>query len=303
MKYSIIIPHKNCVDLLLRCINSIPNRLDVEVIVVDDNSSKESKCELGKISKENLEIIYTESGKGAGYARNVGLLSAKGEWIFFADADDYFSENAFEVFDSVASNLYDIIYFKHRSVFSDTGETCERFNIRNALIDNYINNNIFDNLVNLKYKDVVPWAKLFKRILIDSKHQLFDEVPASNDVTFVSHMAYYANNILVSELPIYICTYRKGSITRTDSRENMYSRYVVSLKYSRFMDEINHKRLRPRIISRIINAWRHYGWLEAKKYIDTAKQYNVNIFTNMGFTIKEIVGKLAIMLDRSKYAG
>ena len=37
--YSIIIPHKDIPDLLQRCLDSIPVRDDVEVIVVDDNSN------------------------------------------------------------------------------------------------------------------------------------------------------------------------------------------------------------------------------------------------------------------------
>ena len=36
--YSVVIPHKNCVPLLQRCLNSIPKRNDIQVIVVDDVS-------------------------------------------------------------------------------------------------------------------------------------------------------------------------------------------------------------------------------------------------------------------------
>lgn len=38
INYSIIIPHKNIPDLLQRCLNSIPRRTDIQIIVVDDNS-------------------------------------------------------------------------------------------------------------------------------------------------------------------------------------------------------------------------------------------------------------------------
>ena len=36
--YSIIIPHKNIPELLQRCLDSIPKREDIQIIVVDDNS-------------------------------------------------------------------------------------------------------------------------------------------------------------------------------------------------------------------------------------------------------------------------
>ena len=41
MNYTIIIPHKNIPNLLERLLNSIPCRDDLEIIVVDDNSSDE----------------------------------------------------------------------------------------------------------------------------------------------------------------------------------------------------------------------------------------------------------------------
>ena len=37
--YSIIIPHNDIPDLLMRCLNSIPVSEDIQVIVVDDNSA------------------------------------------------------------------------------------------------------------------------------------------------------------------------------------------------------------------------------------------------------------------------
>ena len=95
--YTIIIPHKNISTLLQRCLNSIPERPDVQVIVVDDNSDPavvDFENFPGK-DRKNTEIYLTKEGKGAGYARNVGLRHAKGEWLLFADADDFYTENAF----------------------------------------------------------------------------------------------------------------------------------------------------------------------------------------------------------------
>ena len=40
-KYSIIIPHKNIPVLLQRCLDSIPIRDDIQIVIVDDNSSSE----------------------------------------------------------------------------------------------------------------------------------------------------------------------------------------------------------------------------------------------------------------------
>ena len=86
LNYSIIIPHKNCPDLLKRLLDSIPERDDVQIIVVDDNSDEGKKP---SIDRKDTEVILldAERSKGAGRARNVGLEHAEGKWLLFADAD------------------------------------------------------------------------------------------------------------------------------------------------------------------------------------------------------------------------
>ena len=93
--FSIIIPHKEIPDLLLRCLKSIPVSEDIQVIVVDD-SSADADTYLDRypdLSRPYLEFIRTTKGGGAGYARNVALGHAEGRWILFADADDFFVDD------------------------------------------------------------------------------------------------------------------------------------------------------------------------------------------------------------------
>ena len=89
--YSVIIPHKNIPKLLERCLQSIPSRNDIQIIVVDDCSDKDVICKVERLcSLYNTLLIKTTEGKGAGYVRNIGLTRAIGKWVLFADADDFF---------------------------------------------------------------------------------------------------------------------------------------------------------------------------------------------------------------------
>lgn len=92
--YSIIIPHKNTITLLRRCVESIPKRNDVQIIVIDDYSDIISAEEWNQFQQvySHVELYLPEEGKGAGYARNIGLKHAKGKWIIFADADVFLRE-------------------------------------------------------------------------------------------------------------------------------------------------------------------------------------------------------------------
>ena len=57
INYSIIIPHKNIPNLLQRCLDSIPNREDVQIIVVDDNSDP-NIVDFDKFPGLNLSLIH-----------------------------------------------------------------------------------------------------------------------------------------------------------------------------------------------------------------------------------------------------
>ena len=119
--FSIIIPHYDIPDLLMRCLKSIPVSKEIQVIVVDDNSP-EADTYLEKypeLSRPYLEFIRTTKGGGAGYARNIGLEHAKGEWLLFADADDFFVEDMYDIISSNTDSKADVIYFKKESVLSE----------------------------------------------------------------------------------------------------------------------------------------------------------------------------------------
>lgn len=66
--YSIIIPHKDIPELLQRCLNSIPQREDIEVIIIDDGSKA-----VPVLTREDAELVALSENGGAGHARNIGL--------------------------------------------------------------------------------------------------------------------------------------------------------------------------------------------------------------------------------------
>ena len=91
INYSIIIPHYNSPDLLMRCLMSIPVKENIQVIVIDD-CSPNSDDYLVRYS-ELQEYYKTPRGGSAGRARNIGLDYVKGKWVICVDADDLFVEN------------------------------------------------------------------------------------------------------------------------------------------------------------------------------------------------------------------
>ena len=300
-RYSVIIPHKNCPELLERCLKSIPNRLDVQIIVVDDNSDNIERVNevKEKLIVPNLEVVYSRVNKGAGAARNLGLKLAKGKWLVFADADDYFSDTAFQIFDEYFDSDNDIVYFHHLSVYSDTLESCFRFNERNERIDSYLNSYSDSASIILRYKDAVPWSKLFRHSIVEENNILFDEVPASNDVMFAAQCGNVAVKISADSRSTYVVTYRRGSLTSTPSLENLRSRYEVMLRYNLYVSKAGHSEVQGRPLSAVIKAFRLFGTSEGIFYIKLAKRYGVSLFTGYKTLHKSIFSHFRSLFDKN----
>ena len=210
--FSIIIPHKDIPDLLMRCLRSIPVSEDIQVIVVDDNSvGADTYLErYSELSRPYLEFVRTTKGGGAGYARNVGLEHAKGKWILFADADDFFVDDMSEIIYSLVDSEADVIYFKNKAVLSDNiSIRANRSSYLNVRIDQYLADG---DEWPVRFKTYVPWCKLIKRNLIVKNDIRFDELMYSNDVYFSLLTGYYSKIIEVVTRVLYVVTARSNSL-------------------------------------------------------------------------------------------
>ena len=231
--YSIIIPHKNSPDLLRRCLDSIPHREDIQIIVVDDNSdsSKVDFAHFPGMNESNTEVYFTKEGRGAGYARNVGLKYAKGKWLLFADADDYFAEGYLSCLDDYKDSSYDIVYFATTSIYPETGEIAMRHEWNQNCIEEALSH---DNYNLLKYKNTSPVAKIVRNSLVQQRNIRFDEVVAANDAMFSIKAAYYANSVIADRRVVYVITVQKGSLEYTISKKILLCRIGVDYAMNRF---------------------------------------------------------------------
>lgn len=185
---------------------------DIQVIVVDDNSADADTYfdRYPELSRPYLEFVRTTKGGGAGYARNVGLEHAKGKWILFADADDFFVDDMYDIISSYVDSKADVIYFKKKSVLSEnTSIEAER--------SSYINENINRFLTDgdewpLRAKMYGPVCKMIKRNLIVKYSIRFDEIKYSNDCYFSMLIGYYADIVTVANRILYVITSRPNSL-------------------------------------------------------------------------------------------
>ena len=99
-KISIIIPVYNSSKYLDECLKSILSQTysNLEIICVNDASTDNSLEILESFAQKDsrIKIISYEENKGQGYARNLAIDEATGEYIGFVDSDDTVEINYFE---------------------------------------------------------------------------------------------------------------------------------------------------------------------------------------------------------------
>lgn len=242
INYSFIIPHKNSPQLLNRCVNSIPRRDDVEIIVVDDNSDPnvvdwksfkfdDTRC---------LTLIQDHSGKGAGNARNVGIDNAHGRWLLFADADDYYEKDALDKLDKYKDSDLDILYFNYR--FIDE----EGHDLQHPVKDNVTRcckTQDRDALDYVKYKNYTPWTKMVNANFVHKYNCRYECVPSGNDMFFSFQVAYFAKTIKVIDESIYVYIFHKHSQTnRNWNKDKIFRSLIQHVRRNYFYRNVGLKR-------------------------------------------------------------
>ena len=240
-KLSIIIPHYESFNFLRKCLDSIPDLDGVEIIVIDDNSPNwDLYCNDLKVDYPNVIFEILSDNKGAGAARNRGLELAAGEWLMFADADDYFEPFAFDVILKYCADDADIIYFKTDSYDVVSKTQSDRHIVINQYIDEYLIHAKMSE-ENLRFRSYGPVAKMIRKKMVLSHNIKFDEVRYSNDVMFSARIGYYASSIIAVDSIVYCITTSSNSLSRSMNKESLLCRYKIAVNYNRFLKEVGYE--------------------------------------------------------------
>lgn len=257
--YSIIIPHYNNVEDLQRCLDSIPYRDDVQVIIVDDNSdcTKVDFNNFPGIGRGNTEVIFSngENGKGPGYARNIGLDHAKGRWIIFCDSDDYLLSEVNAAMDEFVNCEADVVFFK-----------CQKQNLEGVRSDYMAVNDLIDasaigdDADAISYGFPCPWGKFIKREFLLKNNIRFQQITGGDDILFSVRIAISLKQYSLSELRLYCVVDRPGSLTRNNQWKGFRSYTLACCEAYRLMKPLGKGDL---AFSWAV-AWWGFLWAESK---------------------------------------
>lgn len=229
--FSVIIPHYNSPQLLERLLKTIPYRNDdVETIVVDDRSDRltEKLDEVRHLyEKAGVRFFRNNNGiKGPGTCRNIGIRHATGKWLIFADADDRMASDFYDTVSSFKDSSADIIYFEAECIREDGSRGSRDKNTINN-VETYINDRNRRNELNLRFRNIEPWAKMVSRKMVADRSILFGETMVSEDVVFSVQCGVAAQSVDASGKVIYIIT-EAESLTYTKNLQKTRRNITVN---------------------------------------------------------------------------
>ncbi len=235
---SVIIPIYNTREYLPQCLDSVINQTykNLEIVLVDDGSTDGSGEICDEYAKRDarIKVIHQEKS-GATFARKAGVKTARGDYIGFADSDDWIESIMYE-------HLLGLVV-KHDVDFATTGilyegkDFSEQRYVGREGRYSYHDSGKMCTYKHMYYSDrnstscLAPhlYTKLFKRNTVDKFFfSVPDEISICDDQAFVFSCVPFIDSFYVSTEPLYHYRQHQASMMNTVRKDYIHS---ISLFY------------------------------------------------------------------------
>lgn len=209
---SIIVPVYNGEAWIGRCVQSIQAQAYTawELLLIDGGSSDRTLalCEAWRKRDGRIRVFHSDVNKGVSYGRNTGLKEAVGEYLFFADADDWLQPDCL-------SRLFEEIQEEGVRIAGCGFERCSDRDWEEAHKPPERNYKrkltagadfLAEGILN---RDTRCWGKLYRRELLEG-HFFREDYTIGEDMLFLWEAARKAEWISSSEYPGYCYYYNEN---------------------------------------------------------------------------------------------
>lgn len=210
---SVIVPVYNVAQYLPQCVDSILSQDygDLEVILIDDGSTDPSGeiCDQYATRDSRVRVIHQKNG-GAAAAKNAGLRIASGDYLTFADSDDYLEPGAYGfLMKTLLKTDADAVQGSFREIYRNRAEEQR---ISEGILEGY------DYLLRFPkdFSCALLWNKLYRRELFDGV--FFEEGHKIDDEYFTYQGFLRPRKVVRADRIVY--NYRKRASSVMSSPES-----------------------------------------------------------------------------------
>lgn len=256
---SIIIPVFNVKKYLDRCMISVLNQTytNLEIIIVDDGSTDGSGalCDLWSSKDNRIKVIHKEN-EGVAAARNDALAIAKGDYIGFADPDDWMDNSMFAVLLNEIKRFHADIVICGFEEINLNGTRIKQVDYTRC----YTRDEALYELVRDEEVQNYVWNKLFRRKCVPL--QPFPKIKSISDLAGTYKFFQKAETVVHINRSLYHYIHREGSLVGKDGtmessinycrakqlqfdglcNENEEIRGLAADRYIRVLEVLNRRR-------------------------------------------------------------
>lgn len=215
---SVVIPIWNTGPYLQECLESVlvQSLRDIEVVCVDDGSTDGSVelVSLAAGSDPRIRLIR-QAHRGPGMARNRGMESATGTFIYFLDSDDSIAQTTLEQLVNRAEEAHaDVVFFE--SV--NAGRSKIRFNW-NRHGQRRLAGQVCEGLefmepaLRARVLRPSPCLQFIRRSLITENGLRYPDLAMAEDGVFTVHLCLAAKRVIYLPIALFHRRWRLGSLT------------------------------------------------------------------------------------------
>lgn len=227
MTVSIIIPVYNVAEYIEKCLYSVIQQKtdNIECILVDDcgtdNSIEIAERFINQYKGPiTFKVLHHDHNRGLSAARNTGIDTATGEYVFFLDSDDEFEENAIAALLSDAQEQPDVEIVVG-NMYSEPHD--DYYELKTDYYPYRITSNRQIRKAFFRNQSLIPVMacnKLIRRDFILKNKLYFKEGIIHEDELWIFNVVNYAEKISLINKYTYLRYKRPQSITTTSSQQN-----------------------------------------------------------------------------------
>ena len=297
-KVSIIIPIYNASAFIKECIDSVKSQTmteGVECIMIDDCSTDNTLEIIQSIINRNVNVngnfflLRQERNQGPSAARNRGIREAKGEYVFFLDADDTIMPDCIESLYSLAKE-HDADYVQGKYQSSCLHEGWEVQKVQEVQDASLVQKRELPSVLSdrreikrllLNHNKLLfaPHNRLVRRQMIIDNGLFFNEqIKVREDFLWMTFVAKYVKKFASCDKPTYRQGYNEDSLTHSINKEREIAGYRVLIEtmvanFDSFQLGYQ-KELALEALIMAISMGYYYDEAERKHLIDVVKSKN-----------------------------